>query len=51
MPSTDNPHTENAMARAVGIHEARGNPVPTQKIAAIEALLTSADKDGMAEIR
>ena len=48
MLTGDNPHTAEAIAQAVGIDEARGNLLPADKLAAIEALLTPAGKVGMA---
>ena len=48
MLTGDNPHTAEAIAEAVGIDEARGNLLPADKLAAIEALLMPAGKVGMA---
>lgn len=48
MLSGDNPHTVAAIAQAVGVDDARGNLLPADKVAAIEALLTPAGKIGMA---
>ena len=47
MLSGDNPHTVEAIAQAVGIDEARGNLLPEEKLAAVEALSTPAGKVGM----
>ena len=39
MLTGDNPHTAESIARQVGLDEARGNLLPTDKLAAIEAML------------
>jgi len=46
--SGDNPHTAEAIAREVGIDEARGNLLPEEKLRSVEALLSAGDgKVGM----
>jgi len=47
MLSGDNPHTAQAIARQVGIDEARGNLLPEEKLAALEALIAAGRKVGM----
>ena len=47
MLSGDNPHTADAIARLVGIDEARGNQLPEDKQKAIEALRGPEGKVGM----
>lgn len=47
MLSGDNPHTVDAIAREVGIDEARGNQLPEDKQKAIEALRGPQGKVGM----
>jgi len=43
----DNPHTAQAIAKQVGIDEARGNLLPEDKLAAMESLLLSGHKVAM----
>lgn len=46
--SGDNPHAAEAIARQVGIDEARGNLLPEDKLRSVEALLSAGDgKVGM----
>lgn len=46
--SGDNPHTAEAIARQVGIDEARGNLLPEEKLRSVEELLSARDgKVGM----
>jgi Cd2+/Zn2+-exporting ATPase len=47
MLTGDNPHTASAIARQVGIDEARGNQLPEDKMNAIESLAAHADQVGM----
>lgn len=47
MLSGDNPHTAEAIARAVGIDEARGNQLPEDKLRAIESYAGQGAKVGM----
>ncbi|TBR12656.1 MAG: heavy metal translocating P-type ATPase, partial [Rugosibacter sp.] len=47
MLTGDNVHTAEAIAAAVGIDEARGNLLPTDKLDTIKALLGPSDKVGM----
>ncbi|MFD2640692.1 heavy metal translocating P-type ATPase [Pseudomonas japonica] len=47
MLTGDNPHTAEAIAAQVGIDEARGNLLPADKLAAIEALYAKGHRVGM----
>jgi len=47
MLTGDNPHTAQAIARQVGIDEARGSLLPTDKLDAIEALIDGQHTIGM----
>jgi Cd2+/Zn2+-exporting ATPase len=47
MLSGDNPHTAQAIARAVGIDDARGNLLPEDKLAVIDELVTAHGHVGM----
>jgi len=47
MLSGDNPHTAQAIALQAGIDEARGNLLPEDKLAALEALISAGRKVGM----
>jgi len=47
MLSGDNPHAALAIAKQVGIDEARGNLLPEEKLAALELLCSSGNKVGM----
>ena len=47
MPTGDNPHTADAIAAQVGIDEARGNLLPSDKLAAIEELYAKGHRVGM----
>ena len=47
MLTGDNPHTAQAIAKQVGIDEARGNLLPEDKLAAMESLLLSGHKVAM----
>ena len=47
MLTGDNPHTADAIAAQVGIDEARGNLLPSDKLAAIEELYAKGHRVGM----
>jgi Cd2+/Zn2+-exporting ATPase len=47
MLTGDNPHTAAAIAQQVGIDQAKGNLLPTDKLQAIEALLAQGETTGM----
>jgi len=47
MLTGDNPHTAEAIAEQVGIDQAQGNLLPTDKLQAIEALYTQGHRVGM----
>nr|WP_313322827.1 heavy metal translocating P-type ATPase [Stutzerimonas nitrititolerans] len=47
MLTGDNPHTAQAIARQVGIDEARGSLLPTEKLDAVEALIDGQHTIGM----
>jgi Cd2+/Zn2+-exporting ATPase len=47
MLTGDNPHTAAAIAKQVGIDQARGNLLPADKLQAIEALLARSETTGM----
>ncbi len=47
MLTGDNPHTAAAIAQQVGIDQAKGNLLPTDKLQAIEALLAQGQTTGM----
>ena len=47
MLSGDNPHTVQAIARQVGVEDARGNLLPEEKLAVLETMLSDGHKVGM----
>ena len=47
MLTGDNPHTASAIARQVGIDEARGNQLPEDKLRSVESLASTEGQVGM----